>query len=244
MTRWLALLYGLVCYALTGVVMLYFAAFLNDVWLPRSLNRGPEWSIPGAVAADLALLALFGLQHSGMARPAFKRVWTRFVPPPVERSTYLLFGDIALVLLLVLWRPLPGVVWDVAGTFAEWPIWLAAGLGVLILIAASFQLDHWDLLGLRPVWEYARGRPTADGPFQTPGLYRFVRHPLMLGLLLALWVTPTLTVGRLLFNAGLTAYMLLALRWEERDLMQRFGPVYAEYRRHVPLLLPWKGQAL
>ena len=238
--RGLALLYGGACYLLTGAVALYTVGFLCDLVVPKSINSAGASSPTRAVIVDGALISLFGLQHSGMARPGFKRIWTRVVPPPVERSTYVLLSDLALIVLLALWQPLTGVVWDVRDTAAEWPLWLLAGLGGLILLAASFQLDHAELLGFRQVWNFARRRETRDVPFQTPGLYRYVRHPLMAGLLIALWATPFLTVGRLLFNAAMTVYVLLALRWEERDLIARFGSAYAEYRRRVPRLLPWK----
>lgn len=242
MTRGLALLYGVACYLLTGAVVLYTAGFLADMFVPKSINSGPAFSPRWAALVDCALIALFGLQHSGMARPASKRLWTRFVPPPVERSTYVLLSNVALIMLLWLWQPIPAVIWDLTGTPAEWPVWFVAGLGGLILLVASFQLDHWDLMGLRQPWDYATRSASTDVPFQTPGLYQYVRHPLIAGLLLALWATPLMTVGRLLFNAGMTAYALLALRWEERDLVARFGSAYMEYRHRVPLLLPWKGK--
>ncbi|MFL5341653.1 MAG: methyltransferase family protein [Gemmataceae bacterium] len=242
MTRWLALLYGAACYLFTGATVLYTAAFLNDLFVPKSINHGGIGDPTTAAGVDLALILLFGVQHSGMARPGFKRVWTQVLPPPIERSTYVFFSNLVLLLLCALWQPMPVVVWDVKEIFAAWFVWLIAGVGILILAAASFQIDPWELLGLRQVWDYWRGRPPADVPFQVPGLYRYVRHPLMLGLLLAIWATPRLTIGRLLFNAGMTGYILLALRWEERDLRRRLGAAYDDYRRRVPLLLPWKGR--
>lgn len=238
--RWVALVYGTVCYLLTGVVLVYTAGFLSDAVVPRSINSAARLDEKWAAAADCALIALFGLQHSGMARPAFKRVWTQFVPPAVERSTYVLLSNAALIVLLWLWQPLPRVIWDLTNTPAEWPIWFVAGLGGIIVLAASFQLDHWQFMGLRQVRDFAVRRESPESPFETPGLYRFIRHPLMAGLLLVLWATPFMTVSRLLFNAGLTGYSLLALRWEERDLLARFGPAYADYRRRVPLLIPWR----
>jgi protein-S-isoprenylcysteine O-methyltransferase Ste14 len=238
--RALALLYGGACYLLTGAVVVYLAGFLCDAIVLKSINDGGVWSPKASAAVDCILIALFGLQHSGMARTGFKRFWTRMVPPPIERSTYVLLSNAALIVLLVFWQPITLHIWDLRGTLGEWPIWLLAALGTAIVVVASFQIDHRGLMGLRQVWDYATRRQSGDLPFQTPGLYRFVRHPLMVGLLIAFWATPYLTVGRLLFNAGMTAYILLALRWEERDLQSQFGSAYADYRRRVPMLLPWK----
>src|SRR5262249_32454647 len=162
--------------------------------------------------------------------PGFKRIWAALVSPPVERSTYVLSCNVVLILLMLIWQPLPGIIWDF-GRAGEGPCFFVAVIGLAILVVASFQMDHWELTGLRQVWDFAKRRTPRDVPFKTPGLYRRVRHPLMSGLLLAIWATSYLTVGRLLFNAGLTLYILLALRWEERDLLARFGSAYADYRR-------------
>ena len=236
MKRWLMLIYGAGCYLLAGLSVIYLAVFLNDADLPRSLNRGPITSPSTAALVDVLLLAIFGLQHSAMARQSFKRVWTRVVPLPIERSTYMLMSSLALVLICLLWRPLPRVIFDLRDTFIEWPIWFVAGLGCLIVLAAMFQFDHWEFLGVRQVWDSFRKRESNFTPFQVPELYRFCRHPMMAGILIVLWAVPLMTVGRLLFNAGFTLYILIAVRWEERDLIARFGDDYRQYRRQVRML--------
>lgn len=235
MNRWLALAYGVVCYLATGAVAIYTVGFLTDR-VPDSAGRGGEISAK-AILADLMLIILFGLQHSIMARASFKRWWTRFIPEPIERSTYVLFSDLAFVLLFVLWQPLPGDVWRVANPIAQALILALAFFGVALMTAATFAIDHWDLFGLRQLCDYFRGRTSPDVPFQIPVLYRFSRHPMMLGLLLAFWSTPQMTWGRLLFVAGMSAYILIGVQFEERDLRRRFGEDYERYRRRVPMFL-------
>lgn len=238
MLRCLALLYGVVCYLAFVAAGLYLVAFLGNVpGLPHTMDRGPDVAPAAALSIDLGLLALFGLQHSGMARRGFKRWWTRLVPVVVERSTYVLGSSLALALLCWQWRPLPTELWP-AHAFTIALSLLAAGLGALLLLAASWQLDHFDLTGVRQVWCFARGRAYQPPAFRQPWLYRRVRHPLMLGALLLLWAVPALTVGRLVFNLGFTAYILVGIQLEERDLLRDFGPDYAAYRRRVPLLWP------
>jgi protein-S-isoprenylcysteine O-methyltransferase Ste14 len=237
MMRWLALLYGAACYLLTGATLLYAVLFLNDAGRATTLDRDGGSSPISAAMIDLSLIILFGLQHSLMARVGFKRVWTRIVPAPVERSTYLLCSALALLLLCIFWLPLPGVVWNLSGTFVEWLLWFFAGLGCLLVLAASFQIDHWELSGLRQVWDYFRGRESRPVPFQAPALYRFSRHPMMAGFLLAFWAIPQMTTGRLLFNLGMTGYILLALQFEERDLLAKYGEEYRKYRSQVRMLI-------
>jgi protein-S-isoprenylcysteine O-methyltransferase Ste14 len=242
MLRILALLYGLACYLAFAAAGLYLVAFLANVpGLPRTMDRGPEASPATALALDLGLLALFGLQHSGMARPGFKRWWTKWVPPVVERSTYVLCSSLALALLCWQWRPLPMELWP-ANDATSALSFLTAGTGGLLLLVASWQLDHFDLVGLRQVGCFALGRVYEPPRFRMPWLYRRVRHPLMLGALLLLWAAPALTAGRLVFNLGLTLYILVGIQLEERDLLREFGAEYAAYRQRVPMLLPALGK--
>lgn len=234
MNRWVALVYGGVCYLLTGAAALYTLAFLFDWGIPKSAGRGGDFSL-ASVLIDCSLIALFGLQHSVMARAGFKRCWTRFVPPPIERSTYVLFSDLALALLFAFWQPLPGDIWHITDPIARVFIWALALFGAALMTAATFAIDHWDMFGLRQVWDYFHGRTSPDVPFQVPLLYRFSRHPMMVGVAIALWATPRMTAGRLLFVAGMSLYILIGIQFEERDLHWRFGEVYDRYRRRVPM---------
>lgn len=235
MTRWLALLYGIGCYAVTGVVTLYTACFVASIWVPLSVGRGDN--TVQAFLFDMTLIAVFGLQHSLMARVRFKRWWTRVVPVMIERSTYVLASNVALVLLLILWQPLPGVVWSVANDLSRIVLFGLAMVGVVVMAWATFQMNHAELLGLRQVWAYFRGLPLEDLPFQIPPLYRVSRHPMMLGLLVALWSTPDMTLGRFVFCTGMSAYILIGIQLEERDLRRRFGKPYEDYRQRVLMLL-------
>ncbi len=236
MNRWSALAYGGACYLLTVAVVLYAAGFLIDWGVSKSAGVGGEISFT-PVAIDLALIALFGLQHSLMARTCFKRFWTRFIPPAIERSTYVLFSNLALIVLFVYWQPLPGHVWLIRGPILQSLIWLLAILGVALVVAASFAFDHWDFFGLRQVWDLFRQRTSPEIPFKIPLLYRFSRHPMMLGLLVALWATPAMTWGRFVFVAGMTIYIFIGVQFEERDLRDRFGVQYEQYRRQAPMFV-------
>jgi protein-S-isoprenylcysteine O-methyltransferase Ste14 len=190
-----------------------------------------------ALAVDLGLIALFALQHSGMARPAFKRWWVRFVPEVVERSTYVLLSSLALLLLFWFWQPIGGVVWATEGMAVSTVLYAVYAAGWLVTLLATFLINHFDLFGLRQVWLPFRGRPYAPLRFATPALYRIVRHPLYVGWLMVFWATPHMTAAHLAFAACLTAYILAAIRWEERDLVDAH-PEYADYRRQVPMLIP------
>jgi protein-S-isoprenylcysteine O-methyltransferase Ste14 len=236
MNRWIALAFGVACYLFTGAVAIYTVGFLIDWGVPNSAGRGGGLSLE-SILIDSSLIALFGLQHSVMARSSFKHWWTRFIPEPIERSTYVLFSDLAFVVLFACWQPLPGDAWHVANPVLQALLWALALLGVMMMTAATFAIDHCDLFGLRQVWDYFRGRTSPDVPFQIPVLYRFSRHPLMLGLLLALWSTPQMTWGRLLFVAGMSVYIFIGVQFEERDLRRRFGEDYERYRRRVPMFL-------
>jgi methanethiol S-methyltransferase len=238
MKRFSIALYSIGCYALFVASFLAAIEFLGRDLLPGALNAGAPTPAPLAALLDLGLLLLFGAQHSLMARSGFKRRWTRLVPPPAERSTYVLLASLALLLLAWQWRALPGVVWSVEGPagrlLAEGIFWL----GIALTLLSTFQIDHFDLFGLRQAWGYLRGLRPAASPLRVPFLYRLVRHPLMLGLLIAFWATPEMTTGHLLFAAGMTAYILIGLHFEERDLVRTFGDPYRAYQQSVPMLIP------
>jgi protein-S-isoprenylcysteine O-methyltransferase Ste14 len=241
--RILVLAYGSASYALCLVTLLYSAGFIGEFATPTRLDGPRIGSVAAALAVDLGLLALFALQHSGMARPAFKRWWTRFVPEAAERSTYVLLSSVALLLLFWCWRPIGGVVWATGDTKAQVMLHALFGAGWLIVLVATFLINHFDLFGLRQVWLYFRARPYTPLRFRTPALYRVVRHPLYVGWLLVFWATPRMTVAHLVFAVALTAYILAAIGWEERDLAD-FHPEYAAYRRRVPMLIPrWQSLA-
>ncbi|MFO0850403.1 MAG: NnrU family protein [Gemmataceae bacterium] len=236
MRRVLILGYGVAGYALFLGTFLYAVGFIGGFLTPTRLDGPREGELAGAVAIDLGLLALFAVQHSGMARPVFKRWLTRYVPAAAERTTYVVMSSLALLLVFALWRPLGGVVWEVTGP-ARWAVWAAAAAGWLTVLATTFLIDHLDLFGLRQAWLYFRGRAYTHRPFVTPGPYRWVRHPLYVGWLAAFWAAPTMTAAHLLFAVGMTVYILAAIRWEERDLADAH-PEYADYRRRVPMLVP------
>lgn len=237
MKRLLILLYGVFCYAVFFVTFLYAIGFVGNLWVPKAMDSPRETGVATALAIDLALLALFALQHSVMARPAFKRLWTRVIPESAERSTYTLLSSLALILLFWQWRPLGGVVWNVEDDVGRIVLYTLCAFGWTLVLVATFLINHFDLFGLRQVWLQFRGRPYRPLPFKTPGPYRLVRHPLYVGWFFAFWATPTMTLTHLVFALMTSAYILVAIRLEERDLLDTL-PEYARYRREVPMLLP------
>jgi len=238
MKRWMVLFYGLFCYACFLGVFLYAVGFMGNWLVPRSLDGPVIMPLAWAVPINAALLGLFTLQHSLMARPWFKRWWTNFVPEPMERSTYVLLSSAALALLFWQWQPLGGLMWEIQSQPGQVMMLALFALGWLTVLVTTFLINHFDLFGLRQVWMYFRGQAYRPLHFVTPGPYRWVRHPMYIGWLLAFWATPTMTATHLLFALGVTAYILLAIQWEERDLVRLLGPAYAEYRRRVPMLIP------
>lgn len=240
MTRLLALLYGVVVYVVFFATFLYLIGFVIDLTLlPKTINEGgPATSLSMAVVINLALIAAFGLQHSIMARPGFKRIWTKVVPWSVERSTFVLAATLVLMLLLWQWRPIPGVLWQVETPALAYAVWAVCFAGWGILLFSTFAINHFDLFGLRQVWLTFRGQPIEPLEFKTPGPYRMVRHPLYFGFLLGFWAVPVMTVGHLLFAAGMTVYILIGVFYEERDLLRHFGNRYQAYRERVPMLIP------
>lgn len=238
MKRALVLLYGLGCYVVFLAVFLYGIGFIGNFAVPKSMDSPREVAFGTALAINLGLLALFAIQHSVMARPAFKRWWTRSVPEPAERGTYVLFSSLALVVLFWFWQPMGGTVWAIAGSAAVNTVYVFYALGWALLLYSTFLINHFDLFGLRQVWLYARGKPYTQLEFRTPWLYRQVRHPLYVGWLTIFWATPVMTVAHLVFALMTTAYILVAIQLEEHDLIDAH-PEYAEYRRRVPMLLPF-----
>jgi protein-S-isoprenylcysteine O-methyltransferase Ste14 len=239
MKRFAVFLYGVVCYVVFLGVFLYAIGFIGNLWVPKTMDSPREVALMEALLINLGLLGLFAVQHSVMARPAFKRWWTRLIPEPAERSTYVLFSSLALIALFWWWQPMGGIVWDVTSTAGVNALYVTYAAGWALLLYCTFLIDHFDLFGLRQVWLFARGKPYTSVPFRTPWLYRQVRHPLYVGWLMIFWATPTMTVAHLVFAIMTTAYILVAIQLEERDLIAAH-PEYADYRRRVPMLLPFK----
>ena len=237
MNRILSFLYGAVSYVLFLASFLYAIGFVGNFAVPKSMDSPAADAWPMALSIDLGLLALFAVQHSVMARPAFKRVFTRIVPVALERSTYVLASSVALLFLFWQWRPLGGLIWDVRNEWGGTLLYTGFLLGWLLILYASFLINHFDLFGLQQVWRNLKGQPQGKLKFATPFLYRMVRHPLYVGWLMAFWFTPTMTVTHLVFALGTTGYILIAIQLEERNLIEAH-PEYAEYREQVPMLVP------
>ncbi len=239
MNRVLTISYGAVCYFVFLAAFLYAICFVGNIAVPRSIDAGVAAPIGQAIAVNVLLLALFAVQHSVMARPAFKRWWTRLVPPSIERSTYVLLASLALILLFWQWRTIPAMVWDVTSTAGRLGLWVLFWLGWATVFAGTFMINHFDLFGLRQVYLASRGQPYTDTGFRTPLLYRLVRHPIMVGFIIAFWATPKMTAGHLLFAIATTAYIVIAVHLEERDLVAAIGAQYQDYRVRVRMFLPW-----
>jgi len=237
MTGLLMLAYGVVSYVIFFLTFLYAIGFLGNVFVPKSLDSAATDPWPMALAINLGLLSLFAVQHSLMARQGFKRLITRIIPPAAERSTYVLASSLALILLFWQWRPLGGVIWSVENETGRLLLYGGFGFGWALVLLATVVINHFDLFGLRQSWRGFRGLPQAPLFFATPILYRIVRHPLYVGWLFTFWSTPTMTVTHLLFAAVATSYILVAIQFEERDLLAAH-PEYAEYRRQVPMIVP------
>jgi methanethiol S-methyltransferase len=238
MKRLLTIGYGGAAYVLFLAAFLYLIGFVSNLVVPRSIDHGLPSPIGQAVLVNALLVGAFGVQHSVMARPAFKRWWTRVVPSSIERSTYVVLSSAVLVLLYWQWRTMPAVIWDVRQPAGRLALWALFWLGWAIALAATFMVSHFDLFGLRQVYLAWRGKPYTHIGFHARLLYRLVRHPLMLGFLIAFWAAPTLTAGHLLFSVAMTGYILIATQLEEHDLVAALGDEYRDYRREVPRLVP------
>jgi protein-S-isoprenylcysteine O-methyltransferase Ste14 len=241
MRRWAYFIYGAASHALFFGVFAYMAGFVGNFAVTKTIDSAADRPIGTAILIDLLLLVMFAAQHSIMARPAFKRYWTRIVPEPIERSTYVLISCVVTIVLMWQWRGIDLTVWDVQQPFFRGLLWGLFVVGWLLVPLASVLINHFDLFGTRQVWLHLRGRQYQALPFRVPMFYKHVRHPLYVGWMVAFWATPTMTVGHLLFAGGLTGYMALATLIEERDLVAHFGDQYESYRRHVPRFIPrWK----
>lgn len=233
-------IYGAVAYAAFLVSFLYAVGFIGDFLVPKTLNSGTPGPLGPSLAIDVLLLGAFAIQHSVMARPWFKRWWTRIVPHSVERSTYVLLASLILLLTYWQWRPIEGTLWQVEGPAAV-PIWVLCATGWLIALITTFLISHFDLFGLRQVYLRLVGKPYTSVEFKTVAFYKYVRHPLMFGFLIAFWATPHMTMNHLLFAAATTAYIFIALFFEERDLKAAHGASYERYRAEVPMIVPKLG---
>lgn len=233
---------ALICYAVFFATFLYLIGFVGNLpYLPTTVDRGPQAAVGGAILINIALIAGFGIQHSIMARPAFKAAWTRIVPHALERSVYVLASSLVLILLFAFWCPLPDVVWTVSGPAAI-VLWVLFALGWATVLLSTFLINHFELFGLQQVWLNLTGRTARPPEFRTPFLYRLVRHPLYLGFLIAFWATPVMTFGHLLLAVGMSAYILIAIPIEEGDLVDIFGDRYLDYKARVGSLIPKFGR--
>jgi methanethiol S-methyltransferase len=238
MSRFLAALYGVAVYLVFLPTFAYAILFIANLYVPKTIDSGPVGPLVPSLLIDAALLGIFAVQHSVMARPAFKRWWTRFVPHSIERSTFVLFSSLALILLIWQWRPIPTVVWSVTAPGAVLALQVLSWVGWAILLTSTFLLNHFELFGLQQVYSRLTGRTQSAPEFRTPLFYRYVRHPLYLGFVIAFWSAPTMTVGHLWFSAACTGYILIGIWLEERDLVALFGDQYRRYREQVSMLVP------
>lgn len=238
MAKGIAFLYGSVAYLIFFVTFCYAIAFVGDFFVSKTIDSGIPTSTANALFVNVVLLGVFAVQHSIMARPGFKRWWTRLVPRCVERSTYVLIASLCLILLYWQWRPMVQVVWDVQNPVGRTLCQALFWLGWLLVLAGTLMIDHFELFGLRQIFFYIRGEEYAEIEFKEPLLYKYCRHPIMLGFLIAFWATPRMTAGHILFSVATTAYILLAIQFEEHDLITAHGEKYKEYRGRTSMLLP------
>lgn len=231
-------IYGVASYLAGVVVLVYAMGFVGNFWVPKSIDSGVPGPLPEALIVDLALLALFAVQHSVMARPGFKEFWTRIVPKSVERSTFVLFSSLVLMLLYWKWQPLAGTVWSVENAAGRSVLQALYWAGWAVLLGATFMINHFDLFGLRQVYLRLKDQPYTQLPFAKFAFYRFIRHPIMLGFLISFWATPLMSLGHLLFAGATTAYIFIGIFLEERDLRRAHGEAYEQYRREAGMVLP------
>jgi methanethiol S-methyltransferase len=243
MSRLISFLYGLASYAIFFVTFLYAIGFVCGLVVPKTIDTGAVVPTAEALIVNLLLMSVFAIQHSVMARKQFKQWWTQFVPAPIERSTYVLFTSLALILLFWQWRPMPTPVWQIGDASVAMAITGLSLVGWLVVLTSTFLINHFELFGLQQVVNNLAGRSAAAPRFRTPLYYKFVRHPIYLGFIIAFWAAPTMTVGRLLFAAVTTAYIFVGIFLEERDLIDLFGDEYRRYRERVSMLVPWRKSA-
>ena len=239
MKKLIFLVYGVIAYCVFFLTYCYAIGFVTSLLVPKHIDSDPQSPLANALIVNAALLALFAVQHSVMARPGFKRWWTRVIPVPIERSTYVLLASLCLIILFRFWQPVGGIIWQVESETLRVLLTSLSLLGFTIVLVSTFLINHFDLFGLRQVWFYFTGREYQPLQFRTPVFYKYVRHPLYLGFMIAFWAAPTMTAAHLLFALMTTGYMLVAIQLEERDLIRHFGERYKEYRRTAPMLIPF-----
>jgi len=243
MSRIAAFFYGLAAYLVFFLTFLYAIGFVTGMVVPKTIDGGPVMPVEEALIVNLLLMSLFAVQHSVMARQQFKRWWTRFVPHALERSTYVLFASLALILLFWQWRPIPSVVWHIADPRVAATMTGLSLFGWLLVLTSTFLINHFELFGLHQVVNNLARRALPAPTFKMPLLYKFVRHPIYLGFIIAFWAAPTMTMGHLLFAGVTTAYIFVGIFLEERDMVDQFGDQYRRYRQHVSMLIPWRKSA-
>ncbi len=241
MKRTLIFIYGVISYAIFFVTFLYAIGFIGNILVPKAIDSAQQIPLTQALLINLGLLGIFALQHSLMARPFFKRWLTRYIPQTAERSTYVLISSLLLIALFWFWEPMGGVVWNVENEAGRILLHAAFAFGWTLVLVSTFLINHFDLFGLRQVWLNLKNRPYTEIEFKMPSIYRVVRHPLYLGWLFAFWATPTMTIAHLVFAVATTAYILIAIQFEERDLV-RMHPEYANYRKTIPMIIPFLGR--
>jgi len=242
MNKMLAFSYGVISYLIFFLSFLYAIGFVGNLVVPKSIDSGSEGPFVASLVINIILLSIFALQHSVMARPAFKLWWTRYVPLPIERSTYVLLSSLALILLYWLWQPMTGVIWSVENRVGAMILNILFWAGWIFALLSTFMINHFDLFGLRQTYLLLKNREYTEIEFTTPGLYRYIRHPIMTGFIIAFWATPHMTTGHLLFAVVTTLYIIVAVQFEERDLIRSFGDSYKDYRRQVSMLFPLKSK--
>lgn len=232
------LIYGIICYLTFLISFISFIAFVDNILLPKTLDsvRNNHWQY--ALFNNLFLLLFFLLQHSGMAREQFKQQWIKIIPPTIERSTYVLLSSLCLIIIIIFWQPIGVQIWQIYDTTLLYILYSFNALGWLLTLASSFSINHFDLFGLRQVFLYFQGKEYTNITFKTPAIYQIVRHPLYLGFLLGIWSTPSMTISHLIFALVLSIYILVAIQWEEKDLLKLHGESYSNYKKQVPMLMP------
>lgn len=239
MKKVLIFLYGIICYVMFLGTFLYAVFFIADLIVPKTIDSGTAGAFGQSLLIDAILLSIFAIQHTGMARPAFKKWWTRVIPKHMERSTYVLLANLSLILLFWKWRPMPDVIWSVGSQWGQAVIWALFVAGWFILLTGTFMINHFHLFGLKQVYEGLQNKQLSSPKFMSPGYYKYIRHPLMLGFIIGFWATPEMTLGHLIFSIAATGYILVALKFEEHDLITYHGDTYIEYKKRVPMLIPF-----